>query len=262
MQTYLQLLEKVKNQGVFRQDRTGTGTYSIFGEMCRYDLTQTLPIITTKKIHLHSVIHELLWFISGSTNVDYLQKNKVRIWDEWADEGGNLGPIYGKQWRSWTNAEGIDQLQQVIEQIKVNPSSRRHIVSAWNVGAIDQMALPPCHILFQFYVVDGYLDCMLYQRSADVFLGVPFNITSYALLTCMIAQVTGLKPRTFIHSLGDIHLYSNHIEQANRQLQRQPKALPQLHLNPNIDDITKFRFEDIEIIDYEFHSGIKAPIAV
>ncbi|MFB6344431.1 MAG: thymidylate synthase [bacterium] len=263
MQTYLNLLEDVLENGSPREDRTGTGTYSLFGRQNRYDLTDGFPVVTTKKIHLKSVIHELLWFLRGSTNIEYLKEHGVSIWDEWADEDGDLGPIYGKQWREWETDTGhVDQIQTVIGNIKDNPSSRRHVVSAWNVADLNKMALPPCHILFQFYVEDGKLSCQLYQRSADVFLGVPFNITSYSLLTCMIAQVTDLEPGEFVHSFGDVHLYQNHVEQARTQLDRDPLDRPELELNPDIDHIDDFDYEDITIKDYDHHPAIKAPIAV
>ncbi len=264
MQTYLDLLTRVLEDGIERSDRTGTGTRSVFGHQMRFDLSQGFPLVTTKKLHLRSIIHELLWFIAGDTNIAYLQEHGVKIWDEWADEKGDLGPVYGKQWRSWATPDGrtIDQLKQLIEDLKTNPNSRRHIVSAWNVGELDEMALAPCHCLFQFYVADGKLSCQLYQRSADIFLGVPFNIASYALLTHMIAQVAGLKVGDFVHTFGDAHLYLNHLEQARLQLQRQPLALPRLALNPDVKDLFDFKYEDIEIINYQAHPSIKAPIAV
>ncbi len=264
MQTYLDLLTRVLEDGIERSDRTGTGTRSVFGYQMRFDLSQGFPLVTTKKLHLRSIIHELLWFIAGDTNIAYLQEHGVKIWDEWADEKGDLGPVYGKQWRSWATPDGrtIDQLKQLIEDLKTNPNSRRHIVSAWNVGELDEMALAPCHCLFQFYVADGKLSCQLYQRSADIFLGVPFNIASYALLTHMIAQVAGLKVGDFVHTFGDAHLYLNHLEQARLQLQRQPLALPRLALNPDVKDLFDFKYEDIEIINYQAHPSIKAPIAV
>lgn len=264
MQQYLDLLSKVLNEGTRKDDRTGTGTLSIFGHQSHYDLENSFPMLTTKKLHLKSIIHELLWFLSGDTNIKYLKENGVRIWDEWADENGNLGPVYGYQWRSWpaANGQSIDQITGLVNQIKSNPDSRRLIVSAWNPGLIEQMALPPCHCLFQFYVADGKLSCQLYQRSADIFLGVPFNIASYALLTLMLAQVCGLKPGKFVHTLGDAHLYSNHLDQAREQLSRTPMATPQMKLNPDIKDIFGFKFEDFELQNYESHPHIKAPVAV
>lgn len=264
MQQYLQLLQHIIDHGVQKSDRTGTGTQSIFGHQMRFDLGVGLPLLTTKKLHIPSILHELLWFLSGDSNIRYLSENKVRIWDEWADENGNLGPVYGYQWRSWPAADGgsIDQISQVIQQIRDNPDSRRHIVSAWNVGQIDRMALPPCHLLFQFYVAGGKLSCQLYQRSADVFLGVPFNIASYSFLTHMVAQVCDLGVGEFIHTLGDAHLYRNHLDQAREQLQRQPRDLPRLRLNPNIRSIFDFAFSDFEIEGYDPHPHIKAPIAV
>lgn len=264
MQQYLDLLSKVLNEGTRKDDRTGTGTLSIFGHQSHYDLENSFPMLTTKKLHLKSIIHELLWFLSGDTNIKYLKENGVRIWDEWADENGNLGPVYGYQWRSWpaANGQSIDQITGLVNQIKSNPDSRRLIVSAWNPGLIEQMALPPCHCLFQFYVADGKLSCQLYQRSADIFLGVPFNIASYALLTLMLAQVCGLKPGKFVHTLGDAHLYSNHLDQAREQLSRTPMATPQMKLNPDIKDIFGFKFEDFELQNYEPHPHIKAPVAV
>lgn len=264
MQAYLDLLRKVLDEGVRKDDRTGTGTLSIFGHQMRFDLSSGFPLLTTKKLHTRSIIHELLWFLRGETNVRYLHENKVTIWDEWADEQGELGPIYGHQWRSWRTADGrtVDQISQVVEQIRTNPDSRRLIVSAWNVGEIESMALPPCHALFQFYVANGRLSCQLYQRSADVFLGVPFNIASYSMLTMMMAQVTGLEPGDFVHTFGDAHLYSNHLDQAREQLQREPRPLPRLRLNPDVDSIFDFRYEDFSIEDYDPHPSIKAPIAV
>lgn len=264
MKAYLDLMQHVLDNGVKKHDRTGTGTTSVFGHQMRFDLSQGFPMVTTKKLHLRSIVHELLWFIKGETNTQYLRDNRVTIWDEWADENGELGPVYGKQWRRWQSADGriIDQLSQVIEQIKTNPDSRRLIVSAWNVGDVDKMALPPCHLLFQFYVANGKLSCQLYQRSADLFLGVPFNIASYALLTHMIAQVTGLKAGDFVHTFGDVHIYSNHLEQVYLQLSRQPLPLPRLELNPAIKSIFDFRFEDIQVVDYQCHEAIKAPVAV
>lgn len=264
MKQYLDLLEHVLENGSEKEDRTDTGTISVFGYQNRYDLTDGFPVVTTKKIHLDSVIHEQLWFLQGSTNIDYLEEHDVSIWDEWADEDGELGPIYGKQWREWETGEGepIDQIKRVIRNIQDNPDSRRHVVSAWNVGDLEAMALPPCHLLFQFYVDNGKLFCQLYQRSADVFLGVPFNITSYSLLTCMIAQVTDLQPGEFIHSFGDVHLYQNHVDQAKTQLDRDPHPKPRLKLNPDIKDIDNFTRNDITIKDYQHHPAIKAPIAV
>lgn len=264
MQQYLDLMSHVLEHGIDKGDRTGTGTRSVFGYQMRFDLQRGFPAVTTKKLHFKSIIYELLWFLKGSTNVGYLQENGVRIWNEWANEDGELGPIYGNQWRSWPTADGghVDQIKAVIDNIKNNPDSRRHIVSAWNVGQLDEMALPPCHILFQFYVADGKLSCQLYQRSADIFLGVPFNIASYALLTHMVAQVTGLEVGDFVHTLGDAHLYSNHLRQAEEQLIRKPYDLPELRLNPDVDDIDCFDYDDIEIVDYKSHPHIKAPIAV
>jgi len=264
MQQYLDLLDHVLKNGIKKEDRTGTGTISTFGYQMRFDLADGFPVLTTKKLHLKSIIHELLWFLKGSTNVEYLQENGVRIWNEWADEDGELGPIYGYQWRSWPDYKGgnIDQISQVIESIKNNPNSRRHIVSAWNVGAIEDMNLPPCHILFQFYVADGKLSCQLYQRSADIFLGVPFNIASYALLLQMVAQVTGLKPGTFVHTLGDAHIYLNHIEQVKLQLTREPMKLAEIKLNPEVNSIFDFNFEDFTLEGYESHSHIKGAISV
>jgi len=264
MQQYLDLMRHVLENGAKKEDRTGTGTLSVFGYQMRFDLRQGFPLLTTKKLHLRSIIHELLWFLKGETNVAYLHENNVSIWDEWANEAGELGPIYGYQWRSWPTSDGkyIDQIQQVIDQIKNNPDSRRIIVSAWNVGDIDKMALPPCHAFFQFYVADGHLSCQLYQRSADIFLGVPFNIASYALLLMMVAQVTGLKPGDFVHTLGDAHLYSNHLEQAKEQLSRSPRALPTMHLNPARTRIEDFVFEDFELRDYDPLPHIKAAVAV
>jgi thymidylate synthase len=264
MQQYTDLLKHVLENGTKKEDRTGTGTTSVFGYQMRFDLADGFPVITTKKLHLKSIIHELLWFLKGSTNVKYLQENGVRIWNEWADEDGELGPIYGYQWRSWPDYKGgnIDQITQVIESIKNNPNSRRHIVSAWNVGAIDDMNLPPCHILFQFYVADGKLSCQLYQRSADIFLGVPFNIASYALLLQMIAQITGLEPGTFVHTLGDAHIYLNHIEQSKLQISRTPYKLPTMKINPDVKNIFDFKFEDFELVGYEAHPHIKGAISV
>jgi len=264
MQNYLDLLTRILDTGTAKTDRTGTGTLSVFGHQMRFDLAAGFPLVTTKKLHLRSIIHELLWFLKGETNIAYLKENKVRIWDEWADENGELGPVYGHQWRSWPTADGghVDQIAQVIEQIKRNPDSRRLIVSAWNVGQIEQMALPPCHLLFQFYVADGRLSCQLYQRSADVFLGVPFNIASYALLTMMVAQVTDLQPGDFVHTFGDAHLYNNHLEQAKLQLSRETRPLPTMKLNPDVRSIFDFTFDDFELLGYEPHPHIAAPVAV
>ena len=263
MQQYLDLLRAARERGTFKADRTGTGTYSLFGHQMRFDLSQGFPLVTTKKVHLRSIIHELLWFLKGDTNIKYLQDNKVSIWDEWADENGDLGPVYGAQWRSWPSADGpIDQIAKLVEMIKRNPDSRRLIVSAWNPAEVDKMALPPCHCLFQFYVADGKLSCQLYQRSADIFLGVPFNIASYALLTLMLAQVTGLKPGDFVHSFGDAHLYANHIEQADLQLSREPRPLPVMTLNPEVTDLFGFKFEDFTLTGYDPHPAISAPVAV
>jgi len=264
MKQYLDLMRHVRQHGVKKEDRTGTGTLSIFGHQMRFNLQQGFPLVTTKKCHLRSIIHELLWFLKGDTNIAYLKENGVSIWDEWADDNGNLGPVYGSQWRSWPTADGqaIDQVSQVVEQIKKSPDSRRLIVSAWNVGEIDNMALPPCHAFFQFYVAEGKLSCQLYQRSADIFLGVPFNIASYALLTMMMAQVTGLKPGDFVHTLGDAHLYLNHLEQTDEQLSREPLPLPTMNINPEITDIFGFAFDDFHLENYEFHPHIKAPVAV
>lgn len=264
MEQYHKLLQHILDEGTDRGDRTGTGTRSVFGYQNRYDLSKGFPVITTKKLHLRSIIHELLWFITGDTNIKYLKDNKVSIWDEWADENGNLGPVYGHQWRSWPDGNGgtIDQISKLIEGIKNNPNSRRHIVSAWNVADIDKMALPPCHCLFQFYVADGKLSCQLYQRSADVFLGVPFNIASYALFTMMIAQVCGLEAGDFVHTFGDTHLYSNHFEQAKLQLSRDIRPLPTMKINPDVKDIFSFTYEDFELLDYNPHPHIKAAVAV
>lgn len=250
--------------GTLKADRTGTGTKSVFGYQMRFNLEEGFPLLTTKKVHLKSIIHELLWFIAGDTNIKYLKDNGVSIWDEWADENGELGPVYGRQWRAWKTADGetVDQLSALIDGIKKNPDSRRHIVSAWNPGEVDKMALPPCHAMFQFYVANGRLSCQLYQRSADVFLGVPFNIASYALLTMMVAQVCGLRPGDFIHSFGDAHIYTNHFEQVNLQLSREPRPLPKMKINPNVTSIFGFKYEDFELEGYNPHPGIKAPIAV
>ena len=264
MTQYLDLLRLVLEQGKFKADRTGTGTYSVFGAQARFPLQKNFPLLTTKKVHTKSILHELLWFLKGDTNIKYLTDNGVTIWNEWADKDGNLGRVYGAQWCDWRTADGrsINQIDQVIEQIKTKPDSRRHIVSAWNVGEIETMALPPCHTLFQFFVLDGELSCQLYQRSADLFLGVPFNIASYAMLTMMVAQVCGLKPGVFVHTFGDLHLYANHLEQAKLQLSREPRPLPQLKLNPAVQNIHDFKFEDFELVGYDPHPGIKAPIAV
>lgn len=264
MKSYLDLLRTVLETGTYRDDRTGTGTYSIFGAQARFALHPDFPLLTTKKLHLRSIIHELLWFIQGNTNISYLKENKVRIWDEWADEAGNLGRVYGAQWRDWAapNGDRVDQLAEVIDSLRNNPDSRRHIVCAWNPGEIKQMALPPCHALFQFYVANGELSCQLYQRSADIFLGVPFNIASYALLTMMVAQVCGLKAKEFVHTFGDLHLYANHLEQAKEQLTRKPRALPQMKINPDIKEINDFKFDDFQLVNYDPHPAIKAPIAV
>ena len=264
MQQYLDLMKHVKEHGVKKEDRTGTGTLSVFGYQMRFDISETFPLLTTKKLHLRSIVHELLWFLKGETNIEYLKEQGVSIWDEWADENGDLGPVYGAQWRSWPAADGktIDQISGVIDQIKNNPDSRRLIVSAWNVGELDQMALMPCHAFFQFYVADGKLSCQLYQRSADIFLGVPFNIASYALLTMMVAQVCELRPGDFVHTLGDAHLYLNHMQQVDEQLSRQPLALPVMEINPEINSIFDFKYDDFELINYESHPSIKAPIAV
>lgn len=264
MQQYLDLLKHISSNGAQKGDRTGTGTKSVFGYQMRFDLAAGFPMTTTKKLHRKSIIHELLWFIAGDTNIKYLKDNGVSIWDEWADEKGDLGPVYGHQWRSWPNPDGstTDQITELVEQIKSNPDSRRHIVSAWNVSEVSKMALPPCHCLFQFYVADGKLSCQLYQRSADVFLGVPFNIASYALLTMMMAQVTGLEAGDFVHTLGDAHLYLNHLDQTAEQLTRSPQALPTMKINPNVNDIFSFAYEDFKLENYEAHPNIKAPIAV
>lgn len=264
MKQYLELLHRVRREGVRRSDRTGTGTLSVFGHQMRFNLADGFPAVTTKKLHFRSIIHELLWFLKGETNTAYLKANKVSIWDEWADANGDLGPVYGAQWRSWRTADGrtIDQISNVIQQIKTNPDSRRLIVTAWNPGELDRMALAPCHCLFQFYVAEGKLSCQLYQRSGDVFLGVPFNIASYAMLTLMMAQVTGLRPGEFVHTLGDAHLYLNHLEQADLQLARAPFTSPSMRLNPNVMSIFDFRFEDFTLENYQCHPAISAPIAV
>jgi len=264
MKQYLDLMRHVRDNGIRKEDRTGTGTVSVFGYQMRFDLAEGFPLVTTKKCHLRSIIHELLWFLRGDTNIAYLHENNVTIWDEWADENGDLGPVYGSQWRSWPAADGrhIDQISQVVDQIRNSPDSRRIIVSAWNVGEIDGMALPPCHAFFQFYVADGRLSCQLYQRSADIFLGVPFNIASYALLLLMMAQVTGLEAGDFVHTFGDAHLYLNHLEQADLQLSREPRPLPVMSINPDVTDLFAFRFEDFELQGYDPHPHIKAPVAV
>lgn len=264
MQQYLDLLNKILTEGAEKSDRTGTGTLSLFGHQMRFDLESGFPMLTTKKLHLKSIVHELLWFLAGDTNVKYLQDNGVRIWNEWADENGELGPVYGHQWRSWTTQDGnvIDQISDVVDSIKNNPDSRRMIVNAWNVGDLPKMALSPCHCLFQFYVADGRLSCQLYQRSADTFLGVPFNIASYALLTMMMAQVCGLKPGDFVHTFGDVHLYLNHIEQAKEQLTRKPRTLPSIELNPSISSIFDFTFDDFKLLDYEPMPHIKAAVSI
>jgi len=264
MKPYLDLMRHVLEHGTKKDDRTGTGTLSVFGWQMRYNLAEGFPLVTTKKCHLRSIVHELLWFLQGDTNIKYLKENGVSIWDEWADENGNLGPVYGHQWRSWPKPDGgtIDQISEVVNTLKTNPDSRRIIVSAWNVADLDKMALAPCHAFFQFYVADGKLSCQLYQRSADIFLGVPFNIASYALLTLMMAQVTGLKPGDFVHTLGDAHLYLNHLDQTREQLSREPRPLPTMTLNPDVKDIFAFRFEDFTLSGYDPHPAIKAPVAV
>ena len=264
MQAYLDLLQHILDNGVQKHDRTGTGTLSCFGYQMRFNLEEGFPLLTTKKLHLRSIIHELLWFLQGDTNIKYLKENGVRIWDEWADENGDLGPVYGHQWRSWPDSNGgtVDQIKVLLDSIQNNPDSRRLIVSAWNPADIPNMALPPCHCLFQFYVAEGKLSCQLYQRSADTFLGVPFNIASYALLTMMIAQVCNLVPGEFVHSFGDVHLYNNHIEQANIQLQRKPKAAPKMIINPEVKDLFSFKYEDFQLVDYDPHPHIKASVSV
>ncbi|HOH83228.1 MAG TPA: thymidylate synthase [Bacteroidales bacterium] len=264
MKQYLELLDHVLQQGTAKSDRTGTGTISVFGYQMRFDLNEGFPLLTTKKLHLRSIIHELLWFLQGDTNIKYLKDNNVSIWDEWANENGDLGPVYGKQWRSWqtSNGQAIDQISQLIQNIKTNPDSRRLIVSAWNIGEIEKMALPPCHVLFQFYVAEGKLSCQLYQRSADIFLGVPFNIASYALLTMMVAQVCQLKPGDFVHTFGDAHLYINHLDQARLQLTREPRHLPVMNINPDVKDIFGFHFDDFELQGYDPHPHIKAAVSV
>ncbi|MET0668244.1 MAG: thymidylate synthase [Methyloceanibacter sp.] len=264
MRQYLDLLARIRTEGLRKGDRTGTGALSLFGEQMRFDLGEGFPLLTTKKLHVKSIVHELLWFLQGSTNVRYLNEHGVTIWDEWADEDGELGPVYGRQWRSWPKPDGgtVDQITRLVEGIKRDPDSRRHIVSAWNVGEIDKMALPPCHCLFQFCVGDGRLSCQLYQRSADVFLGVPFNIASYALLTLMVAQVTGLKPGTFVHTFGDVHLYLNHLDQADEQLSRLPRALPRMEMNPEVRSLFNFACEDFKLVGYDPHPAIRAEVAV
>ncbi len=264
MKQYLDLVSHVRDHGAHKRDRTGIGTRSVFGEQMRFRLNAGFPAVTTKRLHFRSIIHELLWFLRGDTNIAYLNEHGVSIWDDWADENGELGPVYGSQWRSWPTPDGerIDQIARVVESLRRDPDSRRHIVCAWNVADIERMALPPCHLLFQFYVADGRLSCQLYQRSADLFLGVPFNIASYALLTLMVAQVVGLAPGDFVHTLGDVHLYVNHLDQIETQLQREPHALPTMRLNPEVDSIFAFRYEDFELLDYQYHPAIKAPIAV
>jgi len=264
MKPYLDLMRHVLEHGAKKDDRTGTGTLSVFGWQMRYNLAEGFPLVTTKKCHLRSIIHELLWFLQGDTNIQYLKENGVSIWDEWADDNGNLGPVYGHQWRNWPKPDGgtIDQISEVVKTLKTNPDSRRIIVSAWNVADLDKMALAPCHAFFQFYVADGKLSCQLYQRSADIFLGVPFNIASYALLTLMMAQVTGLKPGDFVHTLGDAHLYLNHLDQTREQLSREPRPRPTMTLNPEVKDIFAFRFEDFTLTGYDPHPAIKAPVAV
>ena len=264
MQQYLDLMRHVRDEGVFKPDRTGTGTYSVFGHQMRFDLSKGFPAVTTKKLHLKSIIHELLWFLSGNTNIAYLKENGVSIWNEWADEKGELGPVYGYQWRSWPTGDGrhIDQIQQLMTQLKESPDSRRHIVSAWNVACIEEMALPPCHTMFQFYIAEGKLSCQLYQRSADIFLGVPFNIGSYALLTMMMAQVLGLKPGDFVHTFGDAHLYSNHMNQVDEMLSRSTFDLPTLQINPQVQSLFDFVYDDFELQNYQSHGPISAPVAV
>lgn len=264
MKQYHELMQRVLSEGVKKEDRTGTGTLSVFGHQMRFNLSEGFPLVTTKKCHMKSIIHELLWFLKGDSNIQYLKENGVSIWDEWADENGNLGPVYGVQWRSWKTHDGrtVDQIKNLIEMIKKNPDSRRLIVSAWNVSDVDKMALPPCHTMFQFYVANGKLSCQLYQRSADIFLGVPFNIASYALLTHMVAQVCGLEVGDFVHTFGDAHLYTNHLEQTELQLSRKPFPLPKIKINPAVKDIFDFKFEDFELVGYESHPHIKAPVAV
>ena len=264
MREYLELLDRLRRTGLRKDDRTGTGALSLFGEQMRFDLAQGFPLLTTKKLHVKSIVHELLWFLQGSTNIRYLKEHGVGIWDEWADADGDLGPVYGRQWRSWPTPDGrhVDQISRLVEGLKRDPDSRRHIVSAWNVGELDQMALPPCHCLFQFYVADGKLSCQLYQRSADMFLGVPFNIASYALLTMMVAQVTELKPGAFIHTFGDVHLYLNHLDQADEQLRRTPRALPRMDINSDVTSLFDFAYEDFKLLNYDQHPAIRAEVAV
>jgi thymidylate synthase len=264
MKQYLDLLDHVLKNGVRKEDRTGTGTLSVFGYQMRFDLKEGFPVLTTKKLHLRSIIHELLWFLKGETNIRYLHENRVTIWDEWARDDGELGPVYGFQWRNWPKPDGtaVDQITRAVESIRTNPDSRRHIVSAWNVAQLDEMALPPCHLLFQFYVANGELSCQMYQRSCDIFLGVPFNIASYALLTMMMARATGLKPGTFVHTLGDAHIYLNHLDQVNLQLTRKPYPLPVMNINPQVRDILQFRYEDFDLVGYQSHLHIKGDIAV
>jgi thymidylate synthase len=264
LRQYLDLLARIRNEGLRKSDRTGTGALSLFGEQMRFDLSAGFPLVTTKKLHVKSIVHELLWFLQGSTNVRYLNEHGVTIWDEWADAEGELGPVYGRQWRSWPKPDGgsVDQIARLVDGLRRDPDSRRHIVSAWNVGELDKMALPPCHCLFQFYVGEGKLSCQLYQRSADMFLGVPFNIASYALLTLMVAQVTGLKPGTFVHTFGDVHLYLNHLDQAGEQLSRSPRALPQMEINPGVKSLFDFVYEDFKLVGYDPHPAIRAEVAV
>ena len=264
MKQYLDLLTHVMEEGIKKKDRTGTGTYSIFGHQMRFNLQEGFPLLTTKKLHLRSIIHELLWFLKGETNIKYLDDNNVTIWDEWADENGELGQIYGYQWRSWPAADGrkIDQIKLLIDSLQGDPDSRRHIISAWNVGELDKMALPPCHVFFQFYISDGKLSCQLYQRSADIFLGVPFNIASYSMLLIMVAQVTGLEPYEFVHTLGDAHIYLNHVDQVKLQLSREPRPLPEMRINPDVKDIFDYKFEDFELVNYDPHPHIKGEISV
>ena len=264
MRQYLDLLARIRDNGLRKADRTGTGCLSLFGEQMRFDLSEGFPLLTTKKLHVKSIVHELLWFLQGSTNVRYLNQHGVTIWDEWADQNGELGPVYGRQWRSWPTPDGahIDQIAALVDGLKANPNSRRHIVCAWNVGELDQMTLPPCHCLFQFYVGEGRLSCQLYQRSADMFLGVPFNIASYALLTLMVAQVVGLKPGEFVHTFGDVHLYLNHLDQADEQLSRSPRALPRMEINPEVRSLFDFAYEDFKLVGYDPHPAIHAEVAV
>jgi thymidylate synthase len=264
LRQYIELLDRLRRTGLRKDDRTGTGALSLFGEQMRFDLTEGFPLLTTKKLHVKSIVHELLWFLQGSTNIRYLKEHDVGIWDEWADANGDLGPVYGRQWRSWPTPDGrhVDQISRLVEGLKRDPDSRRHIVSAWNVGELDRMALPPCHCLFQFYVGDGKLSCQLYQRSADMFLGVPFNIASYALLTMMVAQVTGLEPGAFIHTFGDVHLYLNHLDQADEQLRRTPRSLPRMEINPEVTSLFDFAYEDFKLLNYDPHPAIRAEVAV